>query len=83
MDLWVGDGGYSDGLQNALSGMAVDLLHAPPAGIQGLSAHQFVRSVEPSAALGAWFRRDFAQQTLSALVWLGRQLEMLGETGVY
>jgi hypothetical protein len=83
VDLWVCDGGYFDGVQDALSGVALHLLHAAQAGVQGLSAHQLVGSVEPSAAVGSRVRGDFAQQALPSLVWLLRQLEMLGEIGVH
>jgi len=87
VDLWVRDRGYSDGVQDALSGLALHLLHATPASIQGLRAHQFVRSVEPSAAVGSWFRGNFAQSALPTVVWLWRRqkrrLEMPGKTGVH
>lgn len=83
VDLWVRDGGYFDGVQDALPRVALHLLYAETSSVQGLSAYQLVRSVESSAAMGSGIRGDFAQQALPALVRLLRQLEMLGEVGIY
>jgi hypothetical protein len=55
VDLWVCDGGYFDGVQDALSGVALHLLHAAQAGVQGLSAHQLVGSISLSRHCPLWY----------------------------
>jgi hypothetical protein len=54
MDLWVSHRRYSDGIQDALPRVAVNLLHATQACVQGIGTHQSVWSVESSVALGTW-----------------------------
>ena len=83
MDLRVCDGGHSDGFQDALPGVALDLLHAEAPSVQGLSSDQSVGSFEPSVAVGFGVGGDLPQQALPVVVWLWRTLEVLGEAGVY
>ncbi|OAY81904.1 Cellulose synthase A catalytic subunit 9 (UDP-forming) [Ananas comosus] len=52
LDLWVDHGGHPHGLQDALQGVAVNLLHAKEGGVQRVGTDQPIRPAEPSAEVG-------------------------------
>ena len=79
VDLWIGDGGYSDGIQDACEGLEVDILHAKACGVQRVGANQLVGSSEPGAEVGSGIRGDFAQPPLPNLVWIWWKAQVLGE----
>lgn len=84
LDLWFSYWGYLNGVQDAMPGMEISLLHALKACIQRISTNQSFWSFAPSSSMGPWISWNFLQQTLPPLVWFCRgSPQMAAETGLH
>ncbi|RWW31062.1 hypothetical protein GW17_00004328 [Ensete ventricosum] len=83
VDIWFGDGGHIDGLQDALQRLEVGVLHPREGGVQRLCSHQPVGPAAPGAALGAGIGGDLLKPALPSVVRLRGQPEMAGEIRVH